>query len=211
MKSFWCLRPGLSGDVASDASVLLWSCVSCVSCFIFLSLLWLVAGSCLTFAWLCVVLGVGGVDGDGGSAVLVGVMGDVGGVMRSMQGADFVKKRWLSPEDCGLFLLMIRLSVMLFCIRSCLLLISCMDMPSVGEAKGFAIVLLWCVFRLCVMPDCALMFESGCGLFGCGCGLWPRLSPPAPSSLGRACLWWICRVDLSSIGVREGWWSRCPR
>ena len=89
--------------------------------------------------WLCEDLGVGGVGGDDGGAAIEGVEGDVGGVMRSMQGEDFVIKRWLFPEDCGLFLLMIRLSVMLFCIRSCLLLISCNDMPSVGEARGFAV------------------------------------------------------------------------
>ena len=141
-------------------------------------------------------------DGDGEDVLLVVVVGVVGGVMRSMQGVDFSRKRWLSPECCVMFL-MIRLSVRSFCIRSCLLLISCMDMPSVGEAISFAIVLLWYAFRLCVMSDCVLMF-------GCGCGWWPRSSPPAPSSLGRACLWWICKVELSVIGVRKGWSSRSP-
>ena len=146
MKSLRSMRPGLSGDVASAncelvfcASVLLWSCVTCVSCFNFLWLLWSVVGSSLMMERLCEDLGVGGVGGDDGGVAGEGVRGDVGGVMRSMQGEDFVIKRWLFPVVCGLFLLMIRFSVMLFCIRSCLLLISCNDMPSVGEARGFAV------------------------------------------------------------------------
>ena len=113
------LVPAVSGDVLSAdcgvcvfVSALFRSSVSCFSCLIFFSVLWLGSGSCLTFVVLCVLLGVGGVEVDGEDVLLAGVVGVVGGVMRSMQGVDFRRKKLLSPEDCVMFL-MIRLSARL--------------------------------------------------------------------------------------------------
>ena len=95
--------------VCEVVSVSLLSIVLCFSCLIVCSVLYLSFGSCLTCVLLCVLVGVGGVISIGVDVLLVGVVGVVGGVMRSMQGVDFRKKILLSFEVC-VMLLMIKLS-----------------------------------------------------------------------------------------------------